>query len=332
MSTKVAVWGAGAFGSAIANRLSMHSSKFEVCLFALEDHVVEGMRNHRVNPMIIPQVGEHKFLPNVRVTGNIEESVEGASAVFYAIPGKFTKDFLGKHAHLINSIPFVNCSKGMVVVDGMITTIKAIAISCGIPASDYACVSGPSFAKSMFTEEQIILSVAADNEKVRKQVADMFEDQLTHIKVYTTDDVIGQELCGALKNVTAVAAGLASKSGASTQPAVISVLWNDVSRVIQAMDGGHEVHMNPPMFGDLIATCSQSSRNYTFAERVAAGENPQQVIASMPSVEGYNSLPLLVKYCQTVPELAVEMRRFQSVLDCCEGRVTIPDMITTVLS
>lgn len=332
MSQKVAVWGAGAFGSAIANRLSMHSAKLEVCLFALEDFVVEGMRKDHVNPMIISQVGEHKFRPNVTVTGSIEESVKGATAVFYAIPGKFTKDFLGKHANLVQNLPFVNCSKGMVVVDDMITTIKAIAISCGIPSSNYACVSGPSFAKSMFTNEQIILSVASDDETVREQVAGMFQNQGTHIKVYKTDDVIGQELCGALKNVTAVAAGLASKSGASTQPAVISVLWNDVSRVIQAMDGGHEVHMNPPMFGDLIATCSQSSRNYTFAERVAAGENPQQVIANMPSVEGYNSLPLLIKYCQTVPALSTELLRFQAVFDCCEGRVTVDKMISTVLS
>lgn len=332
MSTKVAVWGAGAFGSAIANRLSMHSAKFEVRLFALEDFVVEGMKKDQVNPMIIPQVGEHKFRDNVKVTGSIEESVENVSAIFYAIPGKFTKDFLGKHAHLVKNVPFVNCSKGMVVVDGMITTIKAIAISCGVSANQYACVSGPSFAKSMFTNEQIILSVAADDEKVRSQISEMFDNEGTHIKVYQTDDVIGQELCGALKNVTAVAAGLASRSGASTQPAVISVLWTDVSRVIQAMDGGHEVHMNPPMFGDLIATCSQSSRNYTFAERVAAGENPQQVIANMPSVEGYNSLPLLIKYCQTVPALRKELEHFQAVLDCCEGRVAIHDMITIVLS
>lgn len=332
MSIKVAVWGAGAFGSAIANRLSMSSKKLNVVVYALEDFVVEGMKKDSVNPMIISQVGEHKFLPNVQVTGDIEESVRDAAVVFYAIPGKFSKAFLGKHAGLVQNVPFVNCSKGMVVIDDMITTIKAIAVSCGIPAANYACVSGPSFAKSMFTHEQIILSVAADDAKVRQQIADMFGDVSTHIRVYTTDDVIGQELCGALKNVTAVAAGLASKSGASTQPAVISVLWHDVSKVIQAMDGGHEVHMNPPMFGDLIATCSMSSRNFTFGERVAAGENAQAVIANMPSVEGYNSLPLLIKYCQTVPDLAEEQKRFVAVFDCCEGRVSIPDMINAVLS
>jgi len=332
MSNKVAVWGAGAFGSAIAHRLSMHSAKFEVCLFALEDFVVEGIKKDQVNPMIVSQVGEHKFNANVRVTGNIEESVEGACAIFYAIPGKFTKDFLGKHAHLVKKVPFVNCSKGMVVVDDMITTIKAIAVSCGIPASQYACVSGPSFAKSMFTTEQIILSVAADDEQVRSKVASMFDNQETRIKVYTTDDVIGQELCGALKNVVAVAAGLASRSGASTQPAVISVLWTDVSRVIQEMDGGREIHLSAPMFGDLIATASVSSRNYTFAERVAAGETPKDVIPSMPSVEGYNSLPLLIKYCETAAPLKKELVHFQAVLDCCEGRVTIQQMIDAVLS
>ena len=333
MSVKVGVWGAGAFGSAVAHRLSMSSANLQVSLFALEDFVVEGIKKDGVNPMIVSQVGEHKFLPNLTVTGKIEDSVEGSSVIFYAIPGKFTKDFLSKHAHLIKDTPFVNCSKGMVVVDGMISTIKAIAISCGLKASQYACVSGPSFAKSMFqADEQIILSVAADNEVVRTQIAEMFSDKSTHIKVYTADDVIGQELCGALKNVTAVAAGLASKSGASTQPAIISVLWHDVSKVIQAMDGGHEVHMNPPMFGDLIATCGTSSRNYTFGERVAAGENAKEVIANMPSVEGYNSLPLLMRYCETVPALASEMKRFQAVLDCCEGTVTIADMINIVLS
>jgi glycerol-3-phosphate dehydrogenase (NAD(P)+) len=333
MSTKVTVWGAGAFGSAVAHRLSMSSKKLNVCLFALEDFVVEGIKKDGVNPMIIPQVGDHKFLPNVSVTGNIEESVKDSTVIFYAIPGKFTQDFLGKHAHLVQARPFINCSKGMVVVDGMISTIKAIAASCGIKPAQYGCVSGPSFAKSMFTNsEQIILSVAADDEGVRMAIADMFADKSTHIRVYTSDDVIGQELCGALKNVTAVAAGLASKSGASTQPAVISVLWNDVSKVIQAMDGGHEVHMNPPMFGDLIATCSMSSRNYTFGERVANGENARDVIANMPSVEGYNSLPLLMRYCETVPALSPELARFRAVFDCCEGRVTIADMVNIVLS
>jgi len=333
MSVKVGVWGAGAFGSAIAHRLSMSSANLNVVLFALEDFVVEGVKKDGVNPMIVSQVGAHKFLPNVRVTGKIEESVQDASVIFYAIPGKFTKDFLGKHAHLVKNVPFVNCSKGMVVADNMITTIKAIAASCGIPAAQYACVSGPSFAKSMFTsDEQIILSVAADDEKVRAQVANLFANKATLIRVYTSNDVVGQELCGALKNVTAVAAGLASKSGASTQPAVISVLWHDVSKVIQALGGGHEVHMNPPMLGDLIATCSWSSRNYTFGERVAAGENALEVISNMPSVEGYYSLPLLVRYCETVPALASETLKFQSVLECCEGKKSIQDMINIVLS
>ena len=333
MSVKVGVWGAGAFGSAIAHRLSMSSAKLDVVLYALEDFVVEGVKKDGVNPMIVSQVGPHKFLPNVTVTGSIEESVNGSAVVFYAIPGKFTKDFLGKHAHLVKDIPFVNCSKGMVVANDMITTIKAIAASCGVPTSNYACVSGPSFAKSMFvSDEQIILSIAADNETVRTKVADLFASKATLIRVYTSDDVIGQELCGALKNVTAVAAGLAAKSGASTQPAVISVLWHDVSKVIQAMGGGREVHMNPPMLGDLIATCSSSSRNYTFGERVAAGENALEVIANMPSVEGYNSLPLLIRYCETVPALKSETLKFQSVLDCCEGKTSIQEMINIVLS
>jgi len=331
MSIKVVVIGGGAFGSAVAHRLSKSSANMNVTLFVLEQHVHEGMIKESVNPMIIPQVGEHKFLPNVTTTMDLAAAVDGASAIFYAIPGKFSNDFLGKNAHLFNKVPFVNCSKGMVVVDGMISTMKAIAVSCGINPQLYACISGPSFAKSMFGEEKILLSVAADDENVRNQITGMLSDKSTGITVYTSDDVIGQELCGALKNVVAIAAGLTARSGASTQPGVIAVLWNDVSRVIKAMDGGIEVHMNPPMFGDLIATCGTSSRNYTFGERVANGEEALAVIAAMPSVEGYNSLPLLIRYCKTMPELSEELGRFQAILHCAEGRITISELVNLVI-
>jgi glycerol-3-phosphate dehydrogenase len=331
MSTKVTVIGGGAFGSAVAHRLSMSSDQLRVTLFVLEQHVHEGMIKESVNPMIIPQVGDHKFLPNVTTTMDLTTAVEGTSAIFYAIPGKFSQDFLGKNGHLFKNAPFVNCSKGMVVVDGMISTMQAIAVNCGIDPKMYACISGPSFAKSMFSDEKILLSVAADDETVRNQVAGYLSNISTRITVYTSNDVVGQELCGALKNVVAIAAGLASRSGASTQPGVIAVLWNDVSRVIQAMDGGLEVHMNPPMFGDLIATCSTSSRNYTFGERVANGEDALSVIAAMPSVEGYNSLPLLIQYCKTAPELSAEHGRFQAILDCAEGRITISELVNLIL-
>lgn len=316
----------------MAHRLSRNSENMKVYLYILEDFVHAGMLKDGVNPMIISQVGDHKFLPNVIPTMDLAEAVEGASAIFYAIPGKFSTDFLSKNAHMFKNAPFVNCSKGMVVVDGMISTMKAIAVSCGIDAKKYACISGPSFAKSMFMNERILLSVAAEDETVRAEIAGMLSDKDTGITIYTSDDVIGQELCGALKNIVAIAAGLGSRSGASTQPGIIAVLWNDVSEVILAMDGGREVHMNPPMLGDLIATCSTSSRNFTFGERVSNGEHAKEVIAAMPSVEGYNTLPLLVRYCETVPTLKNELRRFRALLDCCEGRNTIADLIHAVIS
>lgn len=331
MSTKVTVIGGGAFGSAVAHRLSMSSAKLQVSLYVLEQHVHDAMIRDSVNPMIIPQVGEHKFLPNVATTMDLAASVEGTAAIFYAIPGKFSSDFLGKNAHLFTKVPFVNCSKGMVVVDGMITTMKAIAVSCGINAELYACMSGPTFAKSMFGNEKVLMSVASDSESVRNQISSMLSDKATGMTIYISDDVVGQELCGALKNVVAISAGLAARSGASTQPGVIAVLWNDVAKVIKAMGGGHEVHMNPPMFGDLIATCSTSSRNYTFGERVANGEEASAVIAAMPSVEGYNSLPLVIRYCKTQEHLTAELARFQAVLDCAEGRINIEQLINSVV-
>jgi len=331
MSTKVTVIGGGAFGSAVAHRLSMSAANLNVALFVLEQHVHDAMVKESVNPMIIPQVGEHKFLSNVSTTMDLEAAVDGTSAIFYAIPGKFSSDFLGKNAHLFTKVPFVNCSKGMVVVDGMITTMKAIAVSCGIDAALYACMSGPTFAKSMFGNEKVLMSVASDSEDVRNLISSMLSDKSTGMTIYVSDDVVGQELCGALKNVVAIAAGLAARSGASTQPGVIAVLWNDVSKVIKAMGGGHEVHMNPPMFGDLIATCSTSSRNYTFGERVANGEEAGAVIAAMPSVEGYNSLPLVIRYCKSEPTLAAELSRFQAVLDCAEGRINIDQLVNSVV-
>ena len=210
--------------------------------------------------------------------------------------------------------------------------MKAIAVSCGIKPEMYACISGPTFAKSMFSlEEKILLSVASDSEVLRNQVAEVLSDRSVGITVYKSDDVVGQELCGALKNVVAIAAGLSCMSGASTQPGVIAILWNDCATVIKAMDGGVEVHMNPPMFGDLIATCSTSSRNYTFGERVAKGEVASDVIAAMPSVEGYNSLPLLIRYCETVTSLQAEKRRFQAVLDCCEGRLAVEELVLIII-
>lgn len=331
MSSKVCVVGGGAFGSAVAHRLTRSSLGLNVMMYVLEPHVAAGIRSIGVNPMIVSQVGDHKFLPNLSVTESLEEAVDGVSMIFYAIPGKFSTSFLGKHAHLFQKVPFVNCSKGMVVVDGQISTMKAIALSSGIRSELYACISGPTFAKSMFADEKVLLSVASDTLSVVEQVGAVLSNPSVGISVHFSDDVIGQELCGALKNVVAIAAGLCSNAGPSTQPGIISVLWNDVATVIKAMDGGREIHMNPPMLGDLIATCSKSSRNFVFGERVANGDNAQTVIAEMPSVEGFNSLPLLVKYCESRSDLIQECKRFSAVLECCEGRLAVNTLLDIII-
>ena len=332
MSTKLCVVGGGAFGSAVAHRLTKSSMNFNVMMYVLEPHVAEGIRANSVNPMIVPQVGEHRFLSNLSVTLDLAEATKGASMIFYAIPGKFSTSFLTKNAHHFAGVPFVNCSKGMVVVEGMISTMKAIAVSSGIKPEMYACISGPTFAKSMFGDEKILMSVAADADTVGIEVETILSNKSIGMSVYKSNDVVGQELCGALKNVVAIAAGLCSRAGPSSQPGVIAVLWNDVAAVIKAMDGGSGVHMNPPMFGDLIASCASSSRNYTFGERVACGEmSALEVIADMPSVEGYNSLPLLIRFCETRTDLTAETARFQAVHDACEGRISAQELVQMII-
>ena len=278
----IAVIGGGSFGSAMAYRLGKHHT---VKVYARNQRFVDSV-NKDASCITYPV----KFSPTVSATSSIQEAVHNARTIIYAVPVKSSLSFLSEHADLItrSTCPIISCSKGVVSqVDSGFMTMQKVFATYGVDELRYASIAGPAFARSMFDDEPLMMSLASQS--TMGHLDDLWRGSFT---VQSTTDVIGQEICGAMKNVVAIAAGAASTVGPSAQAAIVGVMWNDMGEIIASMGGNPLTISQPAMLGDLIATCSPESRNFRFG--VSCARELVDVRRLGETIEGYYSLMALI--------------------------------------
>jgi glycerol-3-phosphate dehydrogenase (NAD+) len=215
----------------------------------------------------------------------MKQACEGANLLIHAIPAQNTFDFLTLHRDNIPSnIPLVSTSKGIYTKTlQMMSEVIPEALGRAQPL---AYLSGPSFAKDMMENSgSIAVVVASEDQEIAKFVAESLSS--TDFRCYRTDDVIGVEVGGALKNPLAIMSGMLQGSGAgpSTSAAMITRGCEEMRQLAIAMGGRPETLAGLSGIGDLILTASSSlSRNFTVGFRVAKGETLEQIIESMGEV------------------------------------------------
>ncbi|WEV63841.1 NAD(P)H-dependent glycerol-3-phosphate dehydrogenase [Bifidobacterium sp. ESL0732] len=271
---KVTVLGAGAWGTAFGQVLADAGN--DVMMWAREPEIVEGIRDRHYNGVRLPSV---KRLPdNMTATGDRAEAVEQAQIVVVAIAAQHAREALELFAPLINAdVIVVSLMKGIERTTGKRMDEVVREALGGLPAERFAAISGPNLSKEVADRQPSATVVACENIDNAKTVAEACKTP--YFKAFVTTDVIGVEMCGSLKNVVALAVGMARGAGYGENTAAMV----ETRGLAELVALGKAAHAEAKTFhglagvGDLIATCgSPLSRNYTFGANLGRGMSVEE--------------------------------------------------------
>lgn len=280
---KVAIIGSGAYGSALGKMFLKNTSNV-VMWTAFEDEAEELRRG-------ICKKLEGEILPRFMVETSLEKAVTGASLIVIALPAFCVEDVFKKFYHLINSNQHILiATKG--IENESCLFIKDIILKY-LNTDKLAVISGPSFAIDIVRDAPVGLSLASHNEETIKLVKTLLEGDT--FKLRETDDIIGIEICGAIKNVIAIAAGIIAGMGypESTQAMFITESLHDIKNLIKSFGGSKDSILSFAGFGDLLLTAtSKKSRNFNFGFLLGSGSLNMSAseYEKKTTVEGLNTL------------------------------------------
>lgn len=278
---RVGVIGAGAWGTAIAKLLVERGH--EVGLWAFEREVAEEIREHRVNGTYLPDVA----LPEtIAATNDLAECVEGAEMVVCVVPSHVVRKVMSEAGpHVGPSVPIVSASKG-IENETLMTMSEVLEDVLPIRCHSFlAYLSGPSFAKEVAQGIPTAVVVASYSEKLARAVQEAFA--APYFRVYTSTDVIGVEMGGALKNVIAIAAGAAVGMGLgdNSRAGMITRGVHEITRMAVRRGANPLTLMGLSGMGDLILTCyGPLSRNRMVGELLGRGKKLSEIVGQMRAV------------------------------------------------
>jgi glycerol-3-phosphate dehydrogenase (NAD(P)+) len=313
---RVAVVGAGSWGTTVAHLAAQNGPTILWARRAELAHQID--REHR-NGDYLPA---HRLHPDLRATADIEEAVRDADVVVMGVPTQGFRDTLRDVAkHVRPWVPVVSLAKGFEV-----GTKLRMSQVCHqeLPGHPVAVLTGPNLAKEILDGHAAASVVAMADEYVATELQRCFTTEL--FRVYTNSDVCGSEIGGALKNVIAIASGMAEGLGAgdNTRAAVITRGLVEITRLGVALGGQPQTFAGLTGMGDLIATCiSTQSRNRYVGEQLGRGRPLADICAEMDQVaEG-------VKACLVAQELGRDLRVPTPITDevvaVCHGDRTAED-------
>jgi glycerol-3-phosphate dehydrogenase (NAD(P)+) len=281
MNQDIAVLGAGAWGTALAKSLSDKGHR--VRLWCRREAHASAIERDRTNAEFLPGF---RLGPTLHATSDLKAALTGADLVLIAVPSHVLREVLGKAGpHLDPRAPMLSASKGIEI--GTLKLVSEIFEDCLGPETHdrVAYLGGPSFAKEVAQGMPTAVVVACRNEAVavRWQRA-LSTDRL---RVYTTEDVVGIELGGALKNVIAIAAGISDGLGFghNSRAALITRGLAEMTRLATKM-GAHPMTLaGLAGLGDLVLTCTGDlSRNRTVGLELGKGRKLSEILAGVTQV------------------------------------------------
>jgi glycerol-3-phosphate dehydrogenase (NAD(P)+) len=275
---KVAVIGAGAWGTALANLLS--ENEHDVMLWAYEPDVVESINTSAENRRFLAGVPLH---PDLRASGLEEQVLAGAELVLFVAPSHVLRQVAaGCAKHVPAGIPLVVATKG---IDREKLSLMTDVVAEEIPGHPIVALSGPSFAMEVANHlPTAIVAASADTEAALLTQRAL---STSAFRVYTQSDVIGVELGGALKNVMAVATGIADglQLGFNARAALITRGLAEMTRLGVKLGADPQTFAGLAGMGDLVLTCTGSlSRNRSVGLEIGRGAALHEVLQGRETV------------------------------------------------
>ena len=274
---KISSLGGGSWGIALA--VLLHKNGHEITVWSALEPEIEMLRSTH----------EHKMLPGVklpedmRFTTDDEEAVKGRDLLVMAVASSYTRQTAKRLSpYVVQGQKIVNVAKG--IEDHTLMTLSEI-VEQEIPGADVAVLSGPSHAEEVSRGIPTTIVVGATTRETAEYLQNLFMNDV--FRVYTSSDVLGMELGGALKNVVALAAGIADGLGYgdNTKAALITRGITEISRLGTAMGARFETFCGLTGIGDLIVTCaSMHSRNRRAGILIGQGKTMEEAMAEVQMV------------------------------------------------
>lgn len=264
----IAIIGSGSWGVALAIYLAKQGKKVKIWSFAKEE--ADLINNEK----------KCKFLPNITLPEGIEctlsyeEAIKDSEIILHVTPSKFTRSIVKEYKKFVTNQPIIICSKGF-EKDSLKTLDEVIEEE--MPEAKIGVLSGPSHAEEVSIGVPTVLVVASKHEDVLEMVQKDFMSK--DLRIYTSKDVKGVELGGALKNIIAFCAGTAAGIGLGDNSfaALITRGLTEISRLGIALGGEKDTFYGLSGLGDLIVTClSEHSRNRKAGKLIGQGKTLEE--------------------------------------------------------
>ena len=318
----IAIIGSGTWGVALAIHLANIGHNVKIWSFTQEE--TDAINNER----------KCQFLPeavipdNVRCYTDIKQVVEGSDIILHVTPSKFVRTTIKKYEAYVTNQPIIMCAKGF--EETTLCTLSDI-IEQELPNSKYGIFSGPSHAEEVSLGVPTAIVIASKNKEVQELVQDTFMNE--KMRVYASDDVIGVELGGALKNIIAFCAGIATEInlGDNSFAALITRGLVEITRLGEAMGGKHDTFYGLSGLGDLIVTCmSEHSRNRRAGRLIGKGYTVEQARQEIGMViESIDNIDVAYKLAQ---KYTIEMPIVNSVYDVLYNNLDPKEAVTMLMT
>jgi len=323
--SNIAVLGAGSWGTALAILLARNGHR--VVLWGRDGEQMAAMAAGRCNRRYLP---DHPFPQGLEVSADLDRCLAGARYALISVPSHGFQGLCGQLASRSGELEGIFwATKGFESGSGrLLHEVAAELIPGNLPA---AVISGPTFANEIARGLPAAVSCGAEDVGFAETVADLFRND--HFRVYTSTDVVGVEIGGAVKNVLAIAAGIADGLGfgANTRAALITRGLREIVRLGTALGGRTETFMGLAGLGDLVLTCTDDqSRNRRFGLALASGLQASAAEQSVGQVvEGIGAALEVMRQAGRIP---VEMPIAEQVNKVLQEGVAPADAVRALLS
>jgi len=315
---RITVLGGGAWGTALA--LAMLRAGHSVALWARDAGMVDAIRQG-ANPRYLPGIA---FDTGIEATTDLKSALSGADCMLAVTPAQSLRTVLQEaRAHIPAGTPLVLCAKGIERDTG---DLMSGIVEAMLPQNPIAALSGPSFATDVARGLPTAVVVAARTEALAAELAADFSAD--NLRCYSSDDLVGVEIGGALKNVFAIAAGAVTGAalGASAQAAMVTRGFVELRRIGAAFGARPETLMGLSGLGDLLLSCSSAqSRNFGYGLALGRGEP----LAGRPLAEGVPTAAIAARIAAT---RGIDAPIISAVAAILDGKITIGEAVSALMT
>lgn len=318
---KIGVIGAGAWGTALAQSLA--NAGRDVLIWARESETVDSINNNHENKLYLKDVRLNEML---KATHN-DDDLSSCDVFLVATPAQHIRKTLEDKKFQLEGKPFVICAKGIEVETGHLMSEVVDEV---IPEAKVGFLSGPTFASEIARGLPCAVTLAMDHKTLGEEIVQFMGTRT--LRTYLTDDPVGAQIGGAVKNVIAIAAGVVHGKGMgeSARCALVTRGLAEMGRLAKAMGANKSTLMGMCGVGDLMLTCSSmQSRNFSLGVELGEGKPLKEILAERIAVtEGLHTAKALRVMARNN---AVDMPISRAVNDFLNEGVPVDDIIESVL-